>query len=147
MKSDKFECGDFTRENMPVQLLLAQVGHMYKWYVTKQMKDTELKAGQAGILFPGKDCHSSVKAVFCTVFSLLCSYSSGVYLPCIGESHACCQESSLLVLSDGPMSQKELADHIHITPLARLLSFLLSFAPRAFPARVAAAVCIPYPGI
>ena len=50
MKSDKFECGDFTRENMPVQLLLAQVGHMYKWYVTKQMKDTELKAGQAGIL-------------------------------------------------------------------------------------------------
>ena len=50
MKSDKFECGDFTRENMPVQLLLAQVGHMYKWYVTNQMKDTELKAGQAGIL-------------------------------------------------------------------------------------------------
>ena len=45
MKSDKFECGDFTRENMPVQLLLAQVGHMYKWYVTNQMKDTELKAG------------------------------------------------------------------------------------------------------
>lgn len=35
---------------MPVQLLLAQVGHMYKWYVTNQMKDTELKAGQAGIL-------------------------------------------------------------------------------------------------
>lgn len=50
MKSDKFERGDFTRENMPVQLLLAQVGHMYKWYVTNQMKDTELKAGQAGIL-------------------------------------------------------------------------------------------------
>ena len=39
-----------------------------------------------------------------TVFSLLCSYSSGVYLPCFGESHACCQESSLLVLSDGSLS-------------------------------------------
>ena len=72
MKSDKFECGDFTRENMPVQLLLAQVGHMYKWYVTKQMKDTELKAGQAGIL--------------------------------------------AILQMVGPMSQRELADHIHITP-------------------------------
>lgn len=72
MKSDKFECGDFTRENMPVQLLLAQVGHMYKWYVTKQMNDTELKAGQAGIL--------------------------------------------AILQMVGPMSQRELADHIHITP-------------------------------
>ena len=72
MNSDKFECGDFTRENMPVQLLLAQVGHMYKWYVTKQMKDTELKAGQAGIL--------------------------------------------AILQMVGPMSQRELADHIHITP-------------------------------
>ena len=63
MKSDKFECGDFTRENMPVQLLLAQVGHMYKWYVTKQMKD--------------------ILAILQMV---------------------------------GPMSQRELADHIHITP-------------------------------
>ena len=70
MKSDKFECGDFTRENMPVQLLLAQVGHMYKWYVTNQMKDTELKAGQAGIL--------------------------------------------AILQMVGPMSQRELADHIHI---------------------------------
>ncbi len=57
---------------MPVQLLLAQVGHMYKWYVTKQMKDTELKAGQAGIL--------------------------------------------AILQMVGPMSQRELADHIHITP-------------------------------
>lgn len=72
MKSDKFECGDFTRENMPVQLLLAQVGHMYKWYVTNQMKDTELKAGQPGIL--------------------------------------------AILQMVGPMSQRELADHIHITP-------------------------------
>ena len=57
---------------MPVQLLLAQVGHMYKWYVTKQMKDTELKAGQAGIL--------------------------------------------AILQMVGSMSQRELADHIHITP-------------------------------
>ena len=53
-------------------LLLAQVGHMYKWYVTNQMKDTELKAGQAGIL--------------------------------------------AILQMVGPMSQRELADHIHITP-------------------------------
>lgn len=29
VKSGKFEYEDFSRENMPVQLLLAQVGHMY----------------------------------------------------------------------------------------------------------------------
>lgn len=72
MKSGKFECGDFTRENMPVQLLLAQVGHMYKWYVTNQMKNTKLKAGQAGIL--------------------------------------------VILQMMGPLSQKEIADRIHITP-------------------------------
>lgn len=72
MKSGKFECGDFTRENMPVQLLLAQVGHMYKWYVGNQMKDTQLKPGQAGIL--------------------------------------------VILQMTGPMSQRELADRIHITP-------------------------------
>lgn len=72
MKSEKFECGDFTRENMPVQLLLAQVGHMYKWYVVNQMKDTKLKAGQAGIL--------------------------------------------VILQMMGPLSQKEIADRIHITP-------------------------------
>ena len=71
-RSDKFEVWGFYQENMPVQLLLAQVGHMYKWYVTNQTKDTELKAGQAGIL--------------------------------------------AILQMVGPMSQRELADHIHITP-------------------------------
>lgn len=72
MKSGKFECGDFTKENMPVQLLIAQVGHMYKWYVDDQLKDTQLKPGQAGIL--------------------------------------------VILQMIGPMSQRELADRIQITP-------------------------------
>ena len=72
VKSGKFEYEDFSRENMPVQLLLAQVGHMYKWYVGKLMKDTQMKPGQAGIL--------------------------------------------VILQMIGPMSQRELADRIHITP-------------------------------
>ena len=72
MKSGKFKCEDFSRENMPVQLLLAQVGHMYKWYVGNLMKDTQMKPGQAGIL--------------------------------------------VILQMMGPMSQRELADRVHITP-------------------------------
>ena len=72
VKSGKFKYEDFSRENMPVQLLLAQVGHMYKWYVGKLMKDTQMKPGQAGIL--------------------------------------------VILQMIGPMSQRELADRIHITP-------------------------------
>ena len=72
VKSGKFKCEDFSRENMPVQLLLAQVGHMYKWYVGNLMKDTQMKPGQAGIL--------------------------------------------VILQMMGPMSQRELADRIHITP-------------------------------
>ena len=72
VKSGKFKCEDFSRENMPVQLLLAQVGHMYKWYVGNLMKDTQMKPGQAGIL--------------------------------------------VILQMMGPMSQRELADRVHITP-------------------------------
>ena len=72
VKSGKFKCEDFSRENMPVQLLLAQVGHMYKWYVGNLMKDTQMKPGQAGIL--------------------------------------------VILQMIGPMSQRELADRVHITP-------------------------------
>ena len=72
MKSGKFKCEDFSRENMPVQLLLAQVGHMYKWYLGNLMRDMQMKPGQAGIL--------------------------------------------VILQMMGPMSQRELADRIHITP-------------------------------
>lgn len=72
VKSGKFKYEDFSRENMPVQLLLAQVGHMYKWYVGNLMKDTQMKPGQAGIL--------------------------------------------VILQMMGPMSQRELADRVHITP-------------------------------
>ena len=72
MKSGKFKCEDFSRENMPVQLLLAQVGHMYKWYLGNLMRDMQMKPGQAGIL--------------------------------------------VILQMMGPMSQRELADRVHITP-------------------------------
>lgn len=72
MKSGKFKCEDFSRENMPVQLLLAQAGHMYKWYLGNLMRDMQMKPGQAGIL--------------------------------------------VILQMMGPMSQRELADRIHITP-------------------------------